>query len=102
MFEEATWVWSALENSEGQDFKNASENLVVQMASSGYYSCLREADCNRAVESEDLLLQSQLDNAPASFHGNIVKFSPGQYFFISTRNNNFSNRAQKGRFTVTV
>jgi len=103
MFEEATWVWSALENDEETNLKNVSENLVVQMASSGYYSCLRETDCNRAVESDQVeTLQSQLDNAPASFHGNIVKFNRGEYFFISTRNNNFSNRAQKGRFTVTI
>merc|ERR1712226_1420907 len=47
MFEEATWIWSALENAEEANLKNATENLVVQMASSGYYSCLREADCIR-------------------------------------------------------
>ena len=64
------------------------------------FSCKEETDCELAMNKEGLLLQSQLDNAPASFHGNVVKFAPGQYFFLSTRNNNFSNRAQKGFIKV--
>merc|ERR1712130_547824 len=86
-------------NSDGQQLNYTNWN-PGQPDDSGYYSCLQQSDCNRAVESDALELQSQLNNAPASFHGNIVKFNRGQYYFISTRNNNFSNRAQKGRFTV--
>ena len=60
---------------------------------------------NRPIKDEDEEesrdpLQKQLDNAPASFLGNIMKFNPGKYLYMSTRNNNFSNRAQKGDILV--
>ena len=50
--------------------------------------------------SEIPILDSKLNNAPASFHGNIVKLQKGQYYYMCTRNNNFSNRAQKGFINV--
>jgi len=98
MFEDAVWAWSSVTQS--QSVLNSTENLLIQMASSGYYHCKEETDCELAMNKEGRLLQSQLDNAPASFHGNVVKFAPGQYFFLSSRNNNFSNRAQKGFIKV--
>jgi len=45
-------------------------------------------------------LQNQLNNAPASFQGNIVQMKTGTHHFMGTRNNNFSNRAQKGTIIV--
>ena len=75
-----------------------NENLIIQMASSGYYGC--KNGCERAIDTVTIL-QSQLDNAPASFHGNIVQFPIGKYYYICTRNNNFSNRAQKGFLRIS-
>ena len=97
LFLNADWLWSSM----GQT--SANKDLVVQMASSGYYQCIKEDECEKASDrsrrSRDRL-QDQLNNAPASFLGNIVKFKPGEYFYMSTRNNNFSNRAQKGSIYV--
>lgn len=43
-----------------------------------------------------------LNAAPARFSGALVKMeSPGHYFYMSTRNNNFSNRSQKGSVKVS-
>ena len=103
LFLNADWLWSSMGNT------STTEDLMVQMASSGYFQCSDADDCdhalNRPIKDEDQeesrpRLQKQLDNAPASFLGNIMKFNPGKYLYMSTRNNNFSNRAQKGSITV--
>ena len=85
------WVWSA-----GVTSSNIKDDLSVQMASSGYYDCV--SGCDKSTDNSDLEeLSPVLNNAPASFHGNLVRFDkPGQHYYLSTRNNNFSNRAQKG------
>ena len=47
-------------------------------------------------------LQAQLDNAPASCNPPCFRISkPGEYCYMSTRNNNFSNRRHMGQITVT-
>ena len=45
--------------------------------------------------------QNQLNNAPASFPGMVVKFKQrATHHYGCTRNNNFSNRSQKGTIIV--
>ena len=47
-------------------------------------------------------LQAQLDNAPASCNPSCFCIKkPGEYCYMSTRNNNFSNRRHMGQITVT-
>ena len=47
-------------------------------------------------------LQAQLDNAPASCNPPCFRITkPGEYCYMSTRNNNFSNRRHMGQITVT-
>ena len=64
----------------------------------GYYSCLRKSTCNKdSVEAKTTKMDSLLNNAPASFGGMILEFSnTGCFYYICSRNNNFSNRSQKG------
>ena len=95
MFENVEWIWSSI----GHDsVRQSNDNLAVQMASSGYYACT--TGCEESIDSKDQL-QNELNNAPASFHGNLIRFTEtGQHYFMSTRNNNFSNRAQKGDIKV--
>ena len=48
-------------------------------------------------------LQAQLDNAPASCNPPCFRITkPGEYCYMSTRNNNFSNRRHMGQITVTA
>ena len=97
MFQSAEWVWSSM-NSASNSVLESNENLIIQMASSGFYGC--KTGCNNPVENANDVLNTQLNNAPASFHGNIMKFPAGQYYYMCTRNNNFSNRAQKGNLKI--
>ena len=47
-------------------------------------------------------LQNQLNNAPASCNPPCFRITkPGEYCYMSTRNNNFSNRRHMGQITVT-
>ena len=93
MFTNAEIIWSSDERTKtGQD-------LVTSMASSGYYSsvqCYHTKACTRQKQA----LNNLLNNAPASYHGMLLRFAPGEYYYMCTRNNNFSNRNQKGRLVV--
>ena len=67
------------------------------MATSGYYQCKTSAECDREFNNQ---LNNQLNNADASFFGNIFAPAVGEYHYKCMRNDNFSNRHQKGRITV--
>jgi len=43
-----------------------------------------------------------LNPAPARFDGGLKQFAAGTYNYVSTRNNNFSNRSQKGGIVVSA
>ena len=78
-------------NSEGD------ENVALAFSSAGYYHCL--TGCAESVETKTEL-NNLLNNAPASFEGAVVRFQQGVYHYICSRNNNFTNRSQKGTITV--
>ena len=42
----------------------------------------------------------KLNNAAATVDMGVLRFKPGDYKYMSTRNNNFSNRAQKAKLTT--
>jgi len=88
------WVWSSGEKGFDQ---NKSFNLALSLATSGYYQCKHDGECSRKFDNS---LNEQLDNAPASFGGELFVPSQGQYHYKCMRNDNFSNRAQKGTITV--
>ena len=79
------------------------EDLAVMMASacafetkSQLFSTRLPTEYNRGP-FEQLAL---LDYFPPSCSLPLLQMKKGTYFFMCTRNNNFSNRAQKGRMTV--
>jgi hypothetical protein len=71
----------------------------LALASSGHYRSL-----NDVVSGSREDLDPLLNNAPASFVGGaVLEFKPnsrGEYHYMCTRNNNFSNRSQKGEIKV--
>ncbi|CBY15670.1 unnamed protein product [Oikopleura dioica] len=79
---------------------NNTDELELQLASSGFYECFEKENCDYSLNENKNQLQDQLNNAPAYFAGNIVRMNPGVHQYLSTRNNNFSNRAQKGTIIV--
>lgn len=69
----------------------------------GYYTCLRSKTCAaESVETKNTKMDALLNNAPASFGGIMLKFSnKGCFYYMCSRNNNFSNRSQKGVLCIS-
>merc|ERR1712038_660916 len=88
------WVWSSHEMGRTE---NKNFNLALSLATSGYYQCKHDDECTRKFDNT---LNDQLDNAPASFGGEIFIPSQGGFHYKCMRNDNFSNRSQKGTITV--
>jgi hypothetical protein len=83
---------------------SSNEDLGVMMASSCQFRTkaqLFSANIPTQYERARYDKFAKLDDAPASCSLPVIKLEPGTYLFMSTRNNNFSNRSQKGRLTVT-
>jgi len=67
-------------------------DCALTMATSGYFRT------EAAVNGQ---LNVLLNNAPASLIGGVVmQLQAGEYNYMATRNNNFSNRSQKGTLIV--
>lgn len=98
MFQGATAVWSSLELKDPKP-----EDIAVSLASAGYYTCLRSKMCAaESVETKNTKMDALLNNAPASFGGIMLKFSnKGCFYYMCSRNNNFSNRSQKGVLCIS-
>ena len=94
MFKTASTIWLPDGVSEG-----SAADLAVYFASSGYYQCVRADSCGESVQDKTAL-NELLNNAPASFEGAVLRFQRGTYHYICSRNNNFTNRSQKGRLIV--
>lgn len=76
-------------------------DLAADLATTGYYRCINQSDCPEdlkphAANSNKAALQNQLNNAAASYEGVVLKLRKGTYHYLCTRNNNFTNRSQKG------
>lgn len=84
---------------ENQYVMLTQENCAVWLATGGYIK--KETQITQLTG--DNALNPTLDNAPASLHGGLI-LSPkvdGEFHYMNTRNNNFSNRSQKGTVIVT-
>ncbi|XP_045164197.2 protein DD3-3-like isoform X2 [Mercenaria mercenaria] len=85
----------------------SSKDLALNIASAGYYRCFKKSSCPETqhkdfiVETKTTPLQNQLNNAPASYQGAVLRFKKGIYYYMNTRNNNFTNRSQKGTIHVS-
>jgi predicted outer membrane repeat protein len=93
----ADWIWSSVSSMKSLD---NTEELELQLASSAFYECFHEENCEFSLDENEGQLQDKLNNASPFFAGNIVSMKPGVHQYMSTRNNNFSNRAQKGTIIV--
>jgi hypothetical protein len=90
MFDSMTVVW----NSKDTEHKS-SKDIAAQLASAGYYECADvKQKCNKST------MQDQLDNALPSYAGLVTSMKKGTYYYMCTRNNNFTNRSQKGKIVV--
>lgn len=78
--------------------KLTAENCATWLATGGYIK--KEAEIDQLTGNNKL--NPTLDNAPASLHGGLLLKAKkdGEYHYMNTRNNNFSNRSQKGTIMV--
>jgi len=78
----------------------AAVDCAVHLATAGYYATRHE------IYSCKQQMQPTLNYSPASLIGGVVmefagvSGNPQTFIFLSTRNNAFTNRAQKGSITV--
>lgn len=84
-----------------------SKDIALYFSTSGYYQCKSTSTC--AAKSFETLSQNannsldpDLNKSPASITGALIRFktSNKKYFYMSSRNNNFSNRSQKGTIII--
>jgi len=82
-------------NLDSNEYADISKEVcALRMATAGYYRTLQEM-------STKTPLNVLLNNAYASFRGTIMQGeTAGVYHFMCSRNNNFSNRSQKGVMKV--
>jgi len=83
-----------------EDEALSAEDVKIILATAGYFMSEAEAE-----ENDDDNVDPLLNNVSAAFKQGIVcctdeNTTPGDYYIVSTRNNNFSNRAQKMKIRV--
>ena len=75
------------------------KDIEASLASSGYYRTAQEKV--QKSSNPRFKLNGQLNNASPSFPGMILKWAnAATYYYMCTRNNNFTNRSQKGRLII--
>ncbi|XP_054752094.1 protein DD3-3-like [Lytechinus pictus] len=97
MFADAEVHWIYFTNNPSQV---TPEDLAINMASSGYYECKNQNVCGAQSVQQKNEMNNLLNNAPPSYEGALIQFPAGEHKYMSTRNNNFSNRSQKGMLKV--
>ena len=84
----------------GNSWNNTQNNWALRMATVGYYTSLDCPSDQASLVTRTNTLNNLLDNARASYEGGVFQFRYGTYNYMCTRNNNFSNRDQKGVLRV--
>ena len=80
----------------------SSKDIALLFSTSGYYQCASKTTCTQSFDSVTTVIDANLNQAPASVAGAIFSFKNSNrvYNYICSRNNNFSNRSQKGSLIV--
>merc|ERR1719502_254057 len=91
MFDVA-WEWNP--EATGGTFGGVrnQQSLTKQAALAKQTGCAAQGNVNNDQQRTNC---EKLNNAAATVDLGLVRFKPGNYQYMSSRNNNFSNRAQK-------
>jgi len=92
------WEWNPDTAGEFSGSRDKAE-LVKQAALSKQTNCLTEAQINGDQQRQNC---QKLNNADATVDLGLLKFKSGEYKYMSSRNMNFSNRAQKAMLQVST
>jgi len=104
LWDGVTVYWTPFNGKDGMTV----ENLALAFGTAGHYWCLHNSTCPDWVPGDHVApakitksdLNPTLDQAPASFSGMLLGFGQGRHFYVSSRNNAFSNRMQRGVINV--
>ena len=97
LFSNAEVLWSS-----ATEDQRSHIDYAVFFASAGYYQCYSNDVCGDESVQTKTPMNQLLNNAPASFEGALFRLARGTYYYICSRNNNFTNRSQKGVIVVTA
>jgi len=89
------WEWNP--ENQGSTFGGArgQKKLTTQAALSKQTNCAQNPNNDQQRTNCE-----KLNNAAATVDLGVMRFKPGAYSYMSSRNNNFSNRAQKAKLTT--
>eukprot|EP00128_Syssomonas_multiformis_P015731 Colp12_sorted_trinity150504_noHs@12449 len=89
-------LWKAVRTINGNAASDTDRaDLAVKFATSG-----KVATAAAAAQLTDAQQDTLLDNSGPSFTAPLIQLNAGTYYYMCSRNNNFSNRSQKGMITV--
>ncbi|XP_028400239.1 protein DD3-3-like [Dendronephthya gigantea] len=75
-------------------------DIVTAMATAGRFKRAQDVPNPFQFGNCNAQQAQQLDCVPPSWTGLLLRLSPGRYYYMCTRNNNFSNRNQKASIRV--
>ena len=75
-------------------------DVAIAMATAGYFKRARDVPSPFKVAGCNAQQAEQLDCYPPSYTGLLLKLKPGRYYYMCSRNNNFTNRNQKASIIV--
>lgn len=77
-------------------------DIATAMATAGYFKTADKVPADFKVDGCNEQQAEQLDCYAPSWHGLLLKITqPGVYYYMCSRNNNFTNRNQKASIKVT-
>lgn len=76
-------------------------DIAIAMATAGFFKRAQDVPSVFKVENCNAQQAEQLDCYPPSYTGLLLKLKPGKYYYMCSRNNNFTNRNQKASIEVT-
>ena len=96
------WEWNPDSTSNVFGGARDEETLTMQAALAKQTGCLTQDEINNGGQKDqDRQNCQKLNAAAATIDLGLMKFKPGEYKYMSSRNNNFSNRAQKASICVS-
>lgn len=97
MFDEATFI----DAPNASDFAQTGADIAIAMATAGYFKRAQDVPDPFVIPGCNAQQAEQLDCYPPSYTGMLLKLKPGTYYYMCSRNNNFTNRNQKASIKVT-
>ena len=91
------WEWNPESTSSSFGGARAKDSMTEQAALVKQTGCLLEGQINNDQQRQNC---QKLNAAAATVDLGLLRFKPGEYKYMSSRNNNFANRGQKAKLTV--